>query len=338
MPITKAMRYEIVKPIDCTWEEFGKVINSLRYKCARMGNLVIQKCWEWENYRVEHKRTTGNYPGKEHKQPNYYAILRERFPDVGTGIVNQIVQYALLRYKNDKKDISLLKRSVPSFRDNMPICLNNQAYVIREADGYEIDARLMPNDSPQCRYKFIIKFGDRSKRAILNRIISGGYKQGVLQLVRDRHKKWYAVISYTFEPEPITVLEGIMEVSISDEVIKMTKGKWINEMPITYAKQAIAAIDKRLEQLRIQKRWRGQGRIGHGRKKVFEPMQAAEERKANYKATANHNWSRIIIDTALKMKCNTINLTGEIANWNNRDLQDKVKYKAAENGISVSSV
>jgi len=332
--ITKSMRYEIVKPVGCTWEDFGKVINSLRYKCARMANKSIQMLWDWNNYKFKFKKEHGSYPDKS-EMPNFYKLLRAEFPDVGTQVISQVLQYVQTKFMHDLKDICSLKKGIPFYKDNMPICVHNQAYIISEEDGYIIKARLLPEDAEQYWFSFIIKKGNRGQQSILERINSGEYKKGTLQLMRDRHKKWYAVISFSFEPKPITAHDGTMEVVVSDESIKMTKGNWINEMPIAHAMESVARINKRLEELRSQKRWRGQGRTGHGRKKIFAPMQGGEEKKANFKATANHNWSRIIVNTAIRMKCNVIHLTGEITEWSNFDLKSKVEYKAKEVGIEV---
>lgn len=332
--ITKSMRYEIVKPVDCTWEEFGKVINGLRYKCARMANKSIQMFWDWNNYKFTYKKEHGTYPEKS-EEPNFYKLLRADYPDVGTQVVSQVLQYVKIKFMKDLKDIVSLKKGIPFYKDNMPICVHNQAYILRRMDDYEISCRLLPEDAPQYWFTFIIKKGSRGQQSILEKINSNDYKKGMLQIVRDNHKKWYAVISFTFSPAEKKLPEGIMEVIVSDESIKMSKGTWINEMPIIHQKQALATIEKRLEELRLQKRWRGQGRIGHGRKAIFAPMQKCEEKKANFKATANHNWSRIIVNTAIRMNCDVIHLTGEITDWTNFDLKSKVTYKATENGIKV---
>ncbi len=334
MPITRTMRYEIVKPTDCTWEELGKVLNVLRFKCARIANRSVQMLWDWNNHKYAYKKEHGTYPDKT-ETPNFYKLLRVEFPDVGTQIISQVLQYVQVKFMHDLKDICSLKKRIPFYKDNMPICVHNQAYIVRESDGYEISARLLPEDISQYWFTFIIKKGSRSQQAILERVNSGEYKKGMLQLIRDSHKKWYAAVSFSFEPSAPVSLGGVMEVTISAESIKMTKGNWINEIPIVHTMQSIAKIDKRLEELRLQKRWRGQGRIGHGRKKIFAPMQQPEEKKENFKKTANHNWSRIIIDTAIRMCCDAINLSGEINNWNNFDLESKIEYKAAENGIKV---
>lgn len=336
--ITRAMKYEIVKPVDCTWEEFGKVINSLRYKCARVANRSVQMLWDWNNYKHQYKREHGEYPDKS-EAPNFYKILRGEYPDVGTQVISQVLQYVQIKFIHDFKEICSLKKGIPFYRDNMPICIHNQAYIIRNMDGYEISTRLLPEDAAQYWFTFIIKKGSKGQESILEKLNTGEYKKGMLQLIKDSHKKWYAVLSFSFESElKSSNPDKILEVNILDESIKMKNGNREYDIPIAYIKQSLSRIEKRLGQLRAQKNFRGEGRIGHGIKKIFAPMQSFEEKKAHFKTTANHNLSRIIIDKALWMHCGKIQLIGEIPDWTNFDLKEKIKYKAEENGIVFSVI
>lgn len=331
MSITKAMRYEIVKPTDCTWEDFGKVLNSLRYKCARIANHSIQMLWDWNNFKYAYKKEHGAYPDKS-ETPNFYKLLREEFPDVGTQVISQTLQYVQIKFMRDLKDVCSLKKGIPFYKDNMPICVHNQAYVVRNMDGYEISARLLPNDTSQYWFSFLIKKGSNGQRSILERINSGEYKKGMLQMVRDQHKKWYAVISFTFEPALKSGGQGVLEVSLNSEKITLKKGDYVKDVSIKHVTESIERLDKRLASLREQKQYRGEGRRGHGVKAIFKPMQTREVKKANFKTTINHNLSRDIINTALRWHCGIIIMSGEIP-WTTFDLQGKVKYKAEENGL-----
>lgn len=54
--ITKCMRYEIIKPTNCSWETLGKVLHDLRYKSARIGNYMVQLMWQWDTYRYQYAK------------------------------------------------------------------------------------------------------------------------------------------------------------------------------------------------------------------------------------------------------------------------------------------
>ena len=78
----RSIRYEIIKPVGTTWQDFGMVLNDLRYTSARIANYTVQKLWEWDNFRWEYKLEVGEFSDNISK-PNIYRLSRERFPAVG---------------------------------------------------------------------------------------------------------------------------------------------------------------------------------------------------------------------------------------------------------------
>lgn len=335
--ITKAMKYRIIKPTNCSWEELSKVLYAVQRECARVANYNIQLLWQWESFRQDHKAKTGEYPTKD-KTPNFYQLVREKYPDVGTGVIAQVLQVTKKRFNADRKAMFLLKKSIHFYRDTFPIAISNQRYEIHEStDGYELDVALLPKEAESTHIKFIIHSGNYYTKPILNRLISGEYKQGMLQLKRDREHKWYAVISFSFtkkqEEEQLTT--NLLEVSLNETEIVCKKGESITAIPTEHLTKQIKHIDNRIEQLKEQKRYRGQGRRGHGIKKIYEPQENAQIKKANFKDTANHNLSRTIVALAIKKQCSVITVSGEIPGWTNYDLLSKIKYKAEEAGIKV---
>jgi hypothetical protein len=339
--ITKCMRYEIIKPTSCTWDEFGKVLNELRYECARIANYTIQKCWEWENFNRKKKTITDIYPLTKEK-PNIYMLLRERFPNVGTGVINQVRQYAEKRFKQDRKDMFLLKKSVPSFRDTMPIMLTNQAFIVKHTDGYEIDAMLLPSDFSQYRFSFLVKYGENNKRSILDKLISGEYKQGAIQFIRDSHRKWYAIISFSFQPQTkefkdSKCLEVVWKNEKEKEItIKISGTQFERFIPINDINESMNRFEARLLDIKKQRKYRNVITKGHGREKLIEPAQRIQEKIRNFKLTANHRLSKIIIDIAIKQKCSSIVISGDfLENWPVYDLESKIRYKAEQVDIIV---
>lgn len=96
-----------------------------------------------------------------------------------------------------------------------------------------------------------------------------------------------------------------------------------------------------------QTKYCGKGRIGHGRKCRMKPVDKYQHRVSNFRDRINHQYSRFIVNTALKNNCGVIqmeNLTGIrgdsafLARWPYYDLQSKIEYKAAEQGIAVVKV
>ncbi len=52
---TQAVRYQIIKPVDSTWDELGKILRDLSYMNTKMCNGAIQLYWEWDKFRIKHK-------------------------------------------------------------------------------------------------------------------------------------------------------------------------------------------------------------------------------------------------------------------------------------------
>jgi transposase len=117
------------------------------------------------------------------------------------------------RWKNDLPDILKLQKSVPSFKlNNAPIQVANQNYRLSLVEGekpeYRIAVTLLGKEAEQGRFHIVVDCGDGSKKAIFRRILSGEYKQGVMQIVRNqRKKKWFCIVSYSFEPDKVEGLD-----------------------------------------------------------------------------------------------------------------------------------
>ncbi len=334
--ITKSMRYEIIKPVNSSWEDFGKILNDLRYKSARIGNYMVQLLWQWDNYRNEYKAQNGKYPDNK-EQPNYYKLLREKFPDVGVDIINQTRQWVANRYQKDRKEIFLLKKSILSFKDNMPICIYNQAYkIIKNDNNFTINIRLLPSSTEQSRFESIIKFGEKSKKSILEKIINGEYKQGMMQIVKDKHnKKWYIIISYTFTPKTKEYKnkDRTLHVVFSEDKkgieLKISNSKFEQEIDCSHIEHTINQFNNRLEKLKKQQ-------IKGISKNIQNIRSNLQDKQNNFKSTVNHRLSKIIVERAIKYKCNEIFVECDkwFIDWTLCDLKSKIKYKSEENNLN----
>jgi len=334
--ITKCMRYEIIKPTNCSWEEFGKVLNDLRYKSAKIGNYIIQLLWQWDTYRNDYKEKNNVYPDSK-EQPNYYKLLRAKFPGVGTTIINQTRQWVANKYQKDRKDIFLHKKSLTSFRDNMPICIYNASYQLTENNNsIEISALLLPNSEPISRFNFIIKAGEKSKKSILSKIACGEYKQGMMQIIKEKDKKWYVLVSYTFTPKTKEQLieNKLMTVIFTEDMqgITLEITNYKNDLIVdcNHISHYINQFDSRIDALKKQERY---GVI----KKVHNKIATIQEKINNYKLTENHRISKAIVTLALRHKCKFITIKGDkwFIDWTLYDLKTKLQYKAAENSIET---
>ena len=216
--INKATRFQIIKPLEMSWDEFGQILRDLSYHTTKMCNRAVQLYWEHHNMRLRHKAETGKYPGKEEEQRAYgcsfrnhvYHQLRELYPLMASSNTSQTNQFAMNRWKTDVPEIMRLQKSIPSFRLGTPIQVANQNYRLTVVEGekpeYRAELTLLSKEAEQGRFLLLLDGGDGSKKAIFRRIVDGTYKQGAMQIIRnDRKNKWFCIVSYSFESEKVTI-------------------------------------------------------------------------------------------------------------------------------------
>ena len=71
--LQKVTKFQIVKPVNMAWPEFGKIIRDVRYRYWRLANMSV--C---ENYMRFYRWRTGNKEENEnYKVKNLNRILRQ---------------------------------------------------------------------------------------------------------------------------------------------------------------------------------------------------------------------------------------------------------------------
>jgi IS605 OrfB family transposase len=291
--------------------------------------------------------------------------MNEIMFDCNSGNVAQTRQIIERKYKADKSN-GLLKgeRSLSTFKRDNPLIIHNKNYKISQGNnGYEIDLSLFSRQYQKNNNIKILHFNidkiDNSKKTILNNIISGNYKQGMVQLQQNRKGKWEVIISFGFESEKKDLdynrilgidlgITNVATMQIYDKNIEQYdwlsyKECMIDGKELIHFRQKIEA---RKRQLSIASKWCGDGRIGHGRNTRMKPIYDIGDKINRFKDTYNHKVSKYIIDLAMKKNCGTIQMEdlsgfteGQsesfLKNWSYYDLQQKIQYKAEEVGITI---
>lgn len=357
---TKVMRYHIVKPIDEDWSTLGKVLRDLQYDTRRIMNKTIQLCWEWQGFSSDYKKEFEIYP-KISDMADYrtidgycYNILKDNFTKLYTANLSTSIKKAVQRWKIDKNDVFLGNKSIASFRADSPIDIHNKSIKIYKT-GSDYIARIsllsktykseLAKESGQI--SVLIDEGDKASRDILQRCIDGIYKISASQIL-NKKGKWFLNLAYTFEAnkkqldkERILGIDMGIVLAVYMAVYSSKVRDKIDGGEIDYFRKQ---VESRKRNLQHQGKYCGEGRIGHGIKTRIKPIKFAEEKIANFRNTVNHNYSRYIIDFAVRNGCGTIqmeNLKGInkdnffLKNWTYHDLQEKIKYKAQEAGIDV---
>ncbi len=362
--MVKVAKYKIIKPINTTWEVFGKVLREIKYESRAVLNRTIQYHWDWDNYSSEYKAINKLYPKPKEVLDGrslggyIYNRLSSEFNKQQTGNLSITCQNASKKYKDSRLKIFKGEMSIPSYRKNNPIHLHkNSIKLIKEDGKYILRVSLISNrykkelDLDNGRFDILINEGDSSSKKILDRCISREYDIASSMIV-DNDKKWYFSLSYNFIEQKNDNLDKNRILGIDMGII----------YPLYFAvnndfirgridggeiEQFRKGIERRKNQLLRQGKYCGNGRKGHGIKTRIKPIDFAEKRIAHFRDTCNHKYSRYVVDFAYKNECGTIQMEDLegistnnrfLRNWTYLDLQNKIEYKAKELGINVVKV
>lgn len=120
------------------WAELWKCLYASWRQCGQLANWVIR-----EVARLEPAATL---PGKGSKldkltidEKVIYKLARQKFPDLDTASLVSIYRKAISKYKAERFDILRCARSLPSFRDNMPLPIEKADSPLEiDEEGYAV--------------------------------------------------------------------------------------------------------------------------------------------------------------------------------------------------------
>ena len=350
--------------------DYRKILSDLRYQSWLAFNKAMTYFCTFTMENMEYKELNGvNINERERFGKTHGAWIQNRMNEVmvshNSGNVAQAYQFVSKRFSDDKKKgVFKGKVGVSNFRLNTPIIVKNNNFKINvNKKGFEVMCSLFSTPYQQennvKRVNFTIESLGSSQKSILNKIMSGIYKQGAMQITEDKNKsgKWYLTISYAFEPVALELDSnkilgidlGLVNTAVM-QVFDMSTEKWdklswnesvINGKEISQFRNKLNA---RKRQIQKASKIVGDGRIGHGKNTRMKPFNDIGDKVARFKDTYNHKVSKYIVEFAVKHNCATIqmeNLSGFseqqsetfLKNWSYFDLQNKTKYKCEEKGI-----
>lgn len=366
------MRYQIIKPIEnkdnIDWKLLGDIFFNLQKETRQILNKTIQLAWEYNGFEQDYKLKYDVYPKAKdilsYSSVHGYAynVLKNVFKKSATGNLSQTIKRGADRFKTDK--IAVLKgdKSVASYRSNQPIDVVSQNIRIykNENDDYIAKLSLLSTEYRKelglksGQISLLIKAGDKSSKTILDRIINGEYKVAASQLLRIKKgkSKWFLNLGYKFENQKEVGLSEDNVMGVDLGVVNTAVMAFNNSKSRYYIEGGeVDAFRRRIEARRMsiqrQLKYCGEGRKGHGRNTALKPIETIRHKIANFRDSANHRYSRYIVDMAIKHGCGVIQIedlgginekSKFLKTWPYFDLQTKIEYKAEEVGIKVEKV
>lgn len=335
---------------------------------CRAKNRTIQACWEWENFQAAFRQEHGAYPNsKEHMENMTFdgyvnRILKDEFQSMYSQNLTCAIRSASKAFRNAQEEMRQGRRSVLSYREDCPVEIHNQRIKLCiEKQKYQVSLSLFSKDyKKEKQYadsyiKFELYRLGGSQKAIVDRCMSGEYKIGESELIYNRKKRcWFLNLTYRFTPESIASLdpEKIMGVDLGIQCVAYMGFNFCEDrffIGRSEVEQFRLQTESRKRDLQRQGKYCGDGRIGHGYATRNKPILKISDKISRFRDTANHKYSRYIVQTALKYGCGTIQMEDlkEIRNgtenkflkdWTYFDLRTKIKYKAEECGIELKLV
>lgn len=241
--LQKVTKFQIVKPVNMTWNEFGKIIRDVRYRYWRLANMAV--C---ENYMRFYKWRTGNKETNEnHKVKVLNRILRKMLIEEKKSIKEkQEEEKDLSKYSRDgavsgyicgafeRMKLSAIKSkskwreiirgnsALPLFKRNLAIpinCSDNKPSLIEKTDSGEYEVNLRICQQPYPRVLLSTAKISSGERSILERLVSNkpnsieGWRHRFFEL-KEKKGKWYLHVIYDFPKSLETGLHSDIVVGV----------------------------------------------------------------------------------------------------------------------------
>lgn len=283
------------------------------------------------------------------KDNTTYRLLSENFKgDCPMGMLSGLNQVIAKTYKKESKDIWMGKRSIRSYRNNIPM-------PVRFADISRWEK------TKDCNYKFFV-YGTSFKtwfgkdfsgnEEIMDRAMNGDYKLCDSSIQFDG-KKMFLLAVFSFDKDKVDLDKGkVADCHLSLQYPIVIKEKKDKMFTIGSAEEYLhqrLAIKGAMRRIQKAARYNNGGR---GRERKLQALDRFEKAEKNYVTNRMHNYSRELIKYCLKRGIGKIVLNNYsdvqgkthedsdegkflLASWSYYNLSDKIKYKAGLVGIDV---
>ena len=304
---------------------------------------------------------------KATKQNAPYVVASEHFKgQADMGMVSAVLQNVQKMYADDKKHGGSWKKSLRSYKSNMPVPFQAKRFLDLRFASY---TNKNGEQREGCFFSlmgvpFQMRFGrDRSgNKLMVERVISGEYKMCTSSLQFDG-KKIFLMLCMDIPKKEVKldvkkILFAYLDVDVPVRCttdVKAAKDydsgmKWFEigaKEEFLYRRRQIQEMVRRCQ---INNRYSTGGK---GRKKKCKALDHWHKKEDNYVDTKLHMYSKMLVDMAIKYRCGKIRLLNQKAreekakaenqngepfllrNWSYYGFKDKINYKCKMVGIKM---
>lgn len=276
-----------------------------------------------------------------------YKLVSDKYKELPSYIRSSVNNYVFNDFKNTIGDILRGNRTVTSYKKGMPVFFMSTALrnLKQEDNKFTFDFLGIPMATKLGR--------DRSNnKEIISRIISGEYKMSDSSFQIKDGKMFLNIVFKSPKKKISLDKDKILGVDLginfpayiainSDSNFRMSIG------------DRDSFLNQRLGMQKMRRNIQKTLKVscgGKGRAKKMKKFDSIGTKERNFATTMNHNFSKHIIEAAIKNNCGTINiedLSGiskneknnfVLRNWSYFQLQEMIKYKADKAGIEINVI
>lgn len=341
--ITRALRVEIAKPLNCTWDDAGRQLRDIRSVIHRLYEASAQAA-RWTEYRNHHGEVAG------HPQTRAYQAVEEELADIRAwaaaaarkkkavtaeggetadtrtlerlaglelpgGMKAGISGAAFTGFQKWRKDKGRVR--FPSWKYGAPIPVRAQESALRlePNGGVVMSVKLTAGRSGAIDFAIIAGKGSHWERLrALAKGENADLKRGDIKILYSMNdKKWFAFIAYS-EPAPATPTglnpEHVMVVHRGQRnlvVCATNQGHY----SVLATGDKLRAFKRRMQARResyqsVRRPERGSGAHGHGRARRYDVSEAISAAERNFVHTLCQQLGARVAKLALQWGCGTV--------------------------------
>ena len=375
MIITRKIQVIVAEDDKDLRRSFYETIYDIRNIAVKIANMTVSHLFALDNsmpYLSDEDKDTITFLGvkgdKATKRNAPYVVASKLYKGkIDMGVASTIQQTVEKAYQEDRKS-GMWNKSLRSYKGNMPIPFQAKRFLnIHFAKSVAENGKEYDN----CYFTltgipFKMVFGrDRSNNeSIVRRVISGEYKMVTSSLqIDDTKKKMFLLLCVDIPKKETELIKGktlfaflgvMNPITYTTDINAKNKSdsgfKVFNigtEEEFNYRRRQIQEAVKRCQ---INNRYSVGGK---GRKRKCQAIEHWHEKENNYVDTKLHTYSRMLVDAAIKYKCDTIYLMRQesreikakednkdkepfvLRNWSYFGLKQKIEYKAKMYGITL---
>ena len=360
-------------------KELYDTLREIMYHTYRIKNLATTMAYDWQQFSFGFntkfgefpkekemlKVTMANYIDQQIREIDEYKFINST---IRGGAIKEAVEF--FRRKDVQQQLLSGERTLQRYKRNGSFPIRAQSINgLQKAKTSEYSAKLSLlsiegkklRERKSGQFEAVLLSSRKNSSAInamLDRIVDNEqehYKMSDSKIMYDeRLKAFFLVMAVKFpRSEVVADNDKIMGVDLGIAIPAVVATNFDNYYYQNVGSaQEIRDFERQVEQRKIRlsksRKWAGEGNVGHGYKKRTEASNKLRDKIARFKETKNHQWSKYIVDEAIKMGCGTIQMEdlsgisdgGEqfLKRWTYYDLQQKITYKAEGLGLKVVKV